>query len=401
MTIDFRKPRYVIPLIVLPFLCIFFYIYKSSFGKERTPHAGRESLQTDLAGVSEQVRSRTLSDKLEAYRDQYRQGDGYTAIGHIGEEQVETEVPNTLYNEQERRMLDSIDRAMKARYGSPLTGESPSAADPQLPAVSGDPHEKALQEALAAVGQPSSQKPGTPVRADQPDPMELFRQQMEMVDSMAKANDPEYRAEQERIRQAELHAEHEREAMASKLDVTKVSGPAAVFNTVKPENEETPITAIVDQDIKGYAGSRLRIRLLDDMMAGRFLIKKGTYIYAQISGFTGQRVNLTVTSIMNGQHILPVRLEIYDHDGLPGLYVPASAFREFTRDLGGGAGQGISLQHAAENNSQLVMSMLQKMFQSTSTAVSRVIRQNKAKIKYNTLVYLIDPEELRNNQSNY
>src|SRR5690606_17635018 len=243
MTIDFRKPRYVIPLIVLPFLCIFFYIYKGSFGKERAPQAGRESLQTDLAGVSEQVRSRTLSDKLEAYRDQYRQGDGYTAIGHIGEEQVETEVPNTLYNEQERRLLDSIDRAMKARYGSPLTGDPPSAAVPLLPAVSGDPHEKALQEALAAVGQPSSQEPGTPDRADQPDPMELFRQQMEMVDSMAKANDPEYRAEQERIRQAELHAQQEREAMAIKLDVTKVSGPAAVFNTVKPENEETPITA--------------------------------------------------------------------------------------------------------------------------------------------------------------
>src|SRR5690606_36283551 len=185
------------------------------------------------------------------------------------------------------------------------------------------------------------------------------------------------------------------------LPICKANGNTSVFNTVKPDTEETFITAIVDQDIKGYAGSRLRIRLLEDMMAGRFLIKKGTYIYAQISGFTGQRVNLTVTSIMNGQHILPVRLEVYDHDGLPGLYVPASAFREFTRDLGGGAGQGISLQQAAENNSQLVMSMLQKMFQSTSTAVSRVIRQNKAKIKYNTLVYLIDPEELRNNQSNF
>jgi hypothetical protein len=41
------------------------------------------------------------------------------------------------------------------------------------------------------------------------------------------------------------------------------------------------------------------------------------------------------------------------------------------------------------------------MFQSTSTAVSKMIRQNKARIKYNTLVYLIDPDQLRNTQSNY
>src|SRR3546814_8818320 len=47
------------------------------------------------------------------------------------------------------------------------------------------------------------------------------------------------------------------------------------------------------------------------------------------------------------------------------------------------------------------MSMVQKMFQSTTSAVNKVIRQNKAKIKYNTLVYLIDPDQLRNNQKNY
>jgi len=137
------------------------------------------------------------------------------------------------------------------------------------------------------------------------------------------------------------------------------------------------------------------------MLVGNFLIKKGTYIYAEISGFSEQRVNLTVNSIMNGQHILPVKLNIYDHDGFPGLYVPASAFREFTKELGANSSQGMTLQQAAENNSQLVMSMMQKMFQSTTSAVNKMIRQNKAKIKYNTLIYLVDLEQLRNTQKNY
>src|SRR5690606_41857614 len=80
MKIDFRKPRYVIPLILLPFLCIFFYVYKSSFGKEIPPQTGEDSLQANLAGVSDQVRDRALADKLDAYRNQYRQADGYTAV---------------------------------------------------------------------------------------------------------------------------------------------------------------------------------------------------------------------------------------------------------------------------------------------------------------------------------
>jgi len=399
MNIDFKKPRYVIPLILLPFLCIFFYVYKSSFGKEQPEQAGKDSLQADLAGVSDQVRNRALSDKLDAYRNQYRQADGYTAIGSLQDEQAIVEEPNTLYNEQERRKLDSIERAMKGRYGGAQPGGFPDATDRQSRHSVSDPHDKALREALADINRQPDTPPAAESQPPQPDPMALFRQQMALLDSMGKANDPDYKAEQDRLKQAELLAGQQ--ADRNNLAVSKATGSTAVFNTVRPESRETFITAIVDQDIKGYAGSRLRIRLLEDLMAGNFLIKKGTYIYAQISGFTGQRVNLSVTSIMDGQHILPVRLEVYDHDGLQGLYVPASAFREFTKELGGNASQGVTLQQAAENNSQLVMSMVQKMFQSTTTAVNKMIRQNKAKIKYNTLVYLIDPEQLRTNQKNY
>ncbi|MEI2273603.1 conjugative transposon protein TraM [Sphingobacterium sp. ML3W] len=396
MKIDFRKPRYVIPLILLPFLCVFFYAYKSSFGKELPVQAGKDSLQTNLVGVSDQIRKSTLSDKLESYRNQYKQSDGYTAIGHIQEEQPTEEKLGTLYNDREKRMLDSIEHEIKNRYSTGPKRSFPDVAPRPHPY---DPNEqdRALAEAIASVKQPYHRVVTDPQKRD-PDPMELFRKQMELVDSMGKANDPDYKQQQQLKKSREPEKEDQPRHI---LSVNKAPSSLAVFNTIKPRVEETFITAIVDQDIKGYAGSRLRIRLLEDMMAGRFLIKRGTYIYALISGFSGQRVNLSITSIMNGQHILPVKLDVYDQDGLPGLYVPASAFREFTKELGGNASQGITLQQMAENNSQLMMSMVQKMFQSTSTALNKMIRQNKAKIKYNTLVYLIDPQQLKNNPKNY
>lgn len=394
MNIDFNKPRYAIPLILLPFLCIFFYVYKTSFGKAEAPQAGGNSLQTELAEVSEQVRNRSLSDKLDAYRNQYKQADGYTAIGHIQEEELQKVAPNTLYNLQERQTLDSIERVMQGNSSRKVNGFPDVSVRTSV--YQDDPHQRALQRALQEINAAPS---NTSKQLAQPDPMQLFRQQMALIDSMGKANDPAYQSEQQILEKQEQMAAQQQQQL--RLNVKKASTSHEVFNTVKPNEEETFITAIVDQDIKGYAGSRLRIRLLDDMLAGSFLIKKGTYIYAQISGFSGQRVNLTINSIMNGQHILPVRLDVYDHDGLPGLYVPASAFREFTKELGSNTSQGINLQQAAENNSQLVMSMMQKMFQSTTTAVNKIIRQNKAKIKYNTMLYLVDPEQLRNNQKSY
>lgn len=387
MKINFKSPRYVIPLIALPFFCLFFYIYQSSLvQKISTGENGSDSLQVTISGVSEKVKNRSLIDKLEAYRKLYRKGDGYTAIRQIQEEPSVSSQPESQYNVQEKRLLDSIEQALTGKgYAEEANAQRNYREE-----------DRALAEALSALHQPSvPEKP----QEEQADPMELFRKQMVLVDSMSKANDPAYQAELRRKKQKEEAGRRAENAVA--LPVVKSNAAAFAFNTVLPENQERLIQAIVDERITGYAGSRLRIRLLDDIMAGGNLIRKGTYLYAEISGFSAQRVKLTISSIMYKGEVLPVRLEVYDHDGLPGLYVPASAFREFSRELGGSASQGLTLQQQAENNSQLVMSLLQRMFQSTTTAVTRQIRKNKAKIKYNTLVYLIDGHELRKNSNRY
>lgn len=403
MKINFKQPRYMLPLILLPFLCLFFYAWKSSFGKEAPVQQKGNTLQENVADVSDGVKNKGLEDKLDAYRKQYKDADGYTAVGEIGEEKTGKQNVPDLYNQVEKRMLDSIDREMKRKYGN--TAAEPRRAHSAFPDAGPKPQparnydtDRDLATALSKLKQQPSAG-NTSGSTTQTDPMKIFREQMSLIDSMGKANDPDYKSEQAREKAMAL-AEQELKNH-KKLSVSKTSAATALFNTISAGGEDSFIRAIVDQDITGYAGSRLRIRLLDDMSAGRFLVKKGTYLYAQITGFTGQRVNLSVSSIFQDSHILPVRLDIYDNDGLPGLYVPASAFREFSKGLGSDASQGMTIQQQAENNNQLVMSMLQKMFQSTTTAVSKLIRSNKAKLKYNTQVYLIDPEELKNTQNKY
>ncbi len=403
MKINFKQPRYMLPVILLPFLCLFFYAWKSSFGKEAPVQQKGNTLQENVADVSEDVKNKGLEDKLDAYRKQYKDADGYTAVGEIGEEQTSAQKVPDLYNQLEKRMLDSIDQEMKRKYGSTAAAtRGPHAAFPDAspkprPVRNYDP-DRDLATALSKLKQ-QPQTANASSGAGQTDPMKIFREQMSLIDSMGKANDPDYKAGQAREKAMAL-AEKELKNH-KKLSVSKTLASAALFNTISAGNDDSFIRAIVDQDITGYAGSRLRIRLLDDMSAGRFMIKKGTYLYAQITGFTGQRVILSISSIFQENHILPVRLDVYDNDGLPGLYVPASAFREFSKALGSDASQGMTIQQQAENNNQLVMSMVQKMFQSTTTAVSKLIRSNKAKLKYNTQVYLIDPEELKNTQSKY
>ena len=385
MKINFRQPRYVLPLIVLPFLCLFFYVYQMGFAKEEAPGQEGDPLQGQIADVSEDVKNRALSDKLATYREQYRRGDGYTAIGQLQEERAEQFRFDEMYNEEEKRRLDSIEQAFKNQR--PFSNNRDSENDDE---------DKALQQALSSL-----QRRPEPIREEpgKIDPMELFRMQMAYADSMARANDPdEQAARRERERMDEAKKELENQPL---LSVSKYATNQRTFNTIRAESDNTFIQAIIDENMTGYADSRLRIRLMDDLLVGPHVVKKGSHVFARISGFSEQRVLLTITSIIHGNNILPVRLEVYDNDGSPGLYVPASAFREFSRELGGNTTQGITLQQQAENNSQLVMSAIQRMFQSTTTAVSKHIRKNRAKLKYNTMVYLIDPQALRQSQQNY
>lgn len=393
----------MLPLILLPFLCLFFYAWKSSFGKEAPIQQKGNTLQDNVADVSQDVKNKGLEDKLDAYRKQYKDADGYTAVGEIGDEQTGRQNVPDLYNLTEKRMLDSIEREMKHKYGNRIseprkTHTSFTDPSPRIRQVRNYDPDRDLATALSKL----KQQPPAPIQhtsSSQTDPMKIFREQMSLIDSMGKANDPEYRSEQAREKAMALAEKEMRNA--KKLSVSKTSASASLFNTISPVTEGSFIRAIVDQNITGYAGSRLRIRLLDDMSVGRFLVKKGTYLYAHVIGFTGQRVNLSISSVFQENHILPIRLDIYDNDAMPGLYVPASAFREFSKALGSDASQGMTIQQQAENNNQLVMSMVQKMFQSTTNAVSKLVRSNKAKLKYNTEVYLIDPEELKNTQSKY
>lgn len=402
MKVNFKSPRYVLPVILFPFFLLLFYSYKSSFGKPKPTAKGKDTLQDNVADVSDQVKKSTLTDKLDAYREQYKKADGYTAINQLQDDTAGVSSSPSLYNDAEKRKLDSIKKAIDRKYkaGRSAPGNNYSGfPDVSLPLAKPNQHlssDRELAEALNRMRQPiqNNSRTNTP----NTDPMSLFRQQMALIDSMDKSRDPEYKAQQQRKALAEKQTTMS--PQEKPLPVTKANGSTAAFNTIMPEQHDGLIRAIVDQNITGYAGSRLRIRLLEDMMAGRFLIKQGTYLYAEISGFTGQRVLLSINSIMQGDRLLPVKLSIYDNDGLPGLYVPASAFRDFSKDLGSEASQGLTLQQSADNNNQMVMSIVQRMFESTTTAVSKLIRQNKAKLKYNTLVYLIDPQTLRNQQQN-
>lgn len=183
--------------------------------------------------------------------------------------------------------------------------------------------------------------------------------------------------------------------------VVKVSkDDSDYFNTLS-ENALSSylIKAIIDEDIKAIEGSRIRLRLLDDIDIGGTQLSKGSYLYATMGSFSQQRVKGKIQSVLVDDEILKVSLSIYDvTDGLEGLYVPSSQFRETAQDIGSSAMQGnMNLNSTSGGNSvsQWVGQTLQNAYQRTSNAISKAIKKNRVHLKYGTQVYLVNSKQTK------
>ena len=202
---------------------------------------------------------------------------------------------------------------------------------------------------------------------------------------------------------ARIHKE-EAERNRPNLVIKSADTNADKFHTVAAPDgaaEARLIRAMIDQTTKAREGTRLRFKLLDDVTVSGTKLRKGTYLYGTVTGFSSQRVKATITSILAGDKFIKVKLSVFDNDGMEGFYVPESSFRDFVKDAGsnvvqqdiniesdGGYGSGIS-------GEAIALQALQNMYNSATSALSSNIRKNKAKIKYNTIVYLINSDDAR------
>ena len=79
------------------------------------------------------------------------------------------------------------------------------------------------------------------------------------------------------------------------------------------------------------SGQMLRIRILQDITIGGVAVPKGTEV-AGMATLSGERLKVMIQSVIFSGNILPVSLEVYDEDGLPGIHIPGSISRQVSKE---------------------------------------------------------------------
>ena len=383
--INWKQPKYMIPLITyFPLLFVgYFVIDLFHTEKAEIPDglATTEYLNPDLPEAK--MKGDGIGNKYESMLKSYGKIDDYSALGNIERNEEDTrEEYESKYTDEEREQLEAQEAAKLAEMQRQL---QESAQKGQEIAQGGSPSE---EDRIARSKQREQEAMDELNRAIAQARLQAQQSMMPAATDTADAGQREGKVEASDKKKTD---DDEPQEVVKKVKVT-----SDYFNTLCDNDKETSlIKAIIDENIKAVDGSRVRLRLLDDIEINDVVVPKGSYLYATMSGFGSQRVKGNVQSIMVDDDIVKVSLALYDTDGLEGLYVPSSQFRETTKDVGSGAlSNTSSLTNSSTTSGNSLATWgaqtITNAVQKTSNAISKAIKKNNAKLKYGTFVYLIN-----------
>lgn len=397
--IDFKQGKYWFPLVLfVPIVAIAYFSCQMFAGTTTDTGMVTDSINTTMPDPE----SNGLLNKYAEMEDNLVRGNGYTAISELEENDAE-DAEDNVYSENE---MDRIDREKAAKKRE----------EQQMAAL-----QQQLRESRQHVNAYDDHYTGSYSSGGQQRDMERFEEEMRQIQERSRkmARDitedssergssgngqtpqyPQYAGGQITgydIYGNPIYAQQPRKDTVAVVTKAETDN-AESFNTVTDEEklDDPLIKAMIDKTTKAHEGTRLRFKLLDDVIVKGTKLKKGTYLYGTVTGFGQQRVMADITSILVKDKFLKIHLSVYDLDGMQGFYVPESAFRDMMKNAGSaamqsnisfdsGGGSGISVE-------ALALQALQNVYQSTSSAVSQAIKKNRAKIKYNTIVYLINEQ---------
>jgi conjugative transposon TraM protein len=396
--INFKEKKYVLPLLALPFLFLFGYV-GAQFVKEDTSEKDQpKELSLSLGETQDSIMT-----KNDAYDEFFKKEDNRTMLDGLDNEEDSLLSYEDQLSLAQKRKIDSLKAVNGRQNGYQAKGNQSSYYKPNQSQREDKDYNrsseiiKMLNE--KSYGKPentyASENPKTNTQTAQPDPVKYLKEQMLVMDSLEKSRDPEYQSKLAAEQRLKSNKDKMEDFLNSTFNVSK-SGINSGFNAFYKEKENSFIKAVIDENNKGFLGSRIRFRLLEDIFVGNKKIIKGSILYGQISEFSMQRVNLNIVSVFTKGEIYPVNLSIYDIDGMKGLYVPQSVFRDMMREMGSNSVQGTQMDMGGKG---FFSSIGTSLFTSTSKSIANLIKANKAKLKYNSYVFLIDEKQLKDSQN--
>lgn len=406
-----RKMMLVLPLLVIPFLTIAFWALGG--GKGNGPVVANEQKGLNLNLPDAKIKDESLTDKLSFYDkadkdsaklEEWMRTDPYY--------QQKADTNFLQVNELELLTQNSANK-----YNQPLN-TSPYEYSSNNP-------EQKLMEKLSLLQKEINKQPGTENTSNHKVDLSIHNDEFtnevdrleNMLLTMDKTNtgDPEMQQlngtlekildiqhphrVKDKLKEKSLQQKQvvftvttsPKLAEVSLIDTTKKKRNSSnQFYGINKEDEEAPegfaIEAVVHNNQSLVNGAVIQLRLSADVFINGELIQKGTPVNG-IAILNNERLEAEINSIRYKNYLFPVKLELYDLDGLPGIYIPGSISRDVAKNS---ADNSLQLMELTTLDPSLKAQAAAAGINTAKSLLSRKVKQVKVMIKEGYKVLLKD-----------
>lgn len=150
------------------------------------------------------------------------------------------------------------------------------------------------------------------------------------------------------------------------------------------------ISATVYETQTLTSGSTVKMELVNDIYINGTLIPRNSFVFG-LANLEGERLTIKINSIKYKNSLFPVRLSVYDMDGLEGIYVPGAITREVSKESADRALQGISISALDPSlTAQAASAAATAGVETVKTILSKKVKLIKATVKAGYRILLLD-----------
>ena len=385
-----NKPLLFLPLVLIPFIVLIFYVLGGGEKKEKEEQKQKEQQAVKGANYTlpDADKSVAIYDKMDNYssKKEVTTSHDYNIAG-------ETDSTNEEILEEESLTEEQLLSEKKNLYKNDPVPELNADVSIDLMAHIRQKEKKVREDLENSQAEAKSQNEDAGSNQDEKDKKKTDDEKgstviaptgIEELDKvfmqnsrLAKQNDSL------NIRLKETSAKNEKLEAEKNKRFTLEKGGKSGF---KPKDTAVPvIEAEVYETTTVLTGNRVKLRLLEEAWLNGVKIPINTFLYG-ICEVTNERLQIEVLQIPVEEKFVPVQVTVCDLDGLPGLYVPDNASRKVAKEVGSSA--NTSSMFGVSNNPLTYMGM--QAADRTAQSLLKMIRIKKVTIKKNTLVYLIN-----------
>ena len=326
-----RKFLMVLPLLVLPFITMIFWsLGGGKVGAVQAATVGSKGLNTKLpdAHISEDKGTDKLSfyqqaDKDSVLRKQQIQNDPYYK-----------DVPESEKQMVQEQTVQHHSILLNNKNGVDANEEKVNEKLQQLQTIINQPQQQPQTSLTSAKEQNNNpdinrlEKMMQTMKNDNNDDKEM-QQLSGVMDKILDLQHPERM--NEKLKEQSLKNMQQVFVVSLNDTVKHAKGFYSLEdNGISVANQNT-IEAIVPETQTLVGGATVKLLLSNDIYINGVLIPRNSFVYGTAT-LNNERLRINIASLRYKNNIIPVALEVYDIDGLQGIYIPGSINRDVAKE---------------------------------------------------------------------